>query len=61
MSDQSAIRMSISLSDREKTIVNEESQKRGLRNFSAALRVIINEWKELTAPTPPDNGKPGEE
>ena len=44
-------------------IVKETADVRGLgrKGFSAALRQIIREWKELTAPTPPDNGKPGEE
>ena len=45
----------VSLTELEKNIVLEESQKRGLYNFSATLRMIINEWKELTAPTPPEN------
>ena len=45
-------------------IVKETADKRGLgrKGFSAALRQIIREWKELTAPPPPDNGgEPGEE
>ena len=39
-------------------IVKETANIRGLgrKGFSAALRQIIREWKELTAPTP-DNGK----
>lgn len=50
----------VSLTELEKDIVLEESQKRGLHNFSATLRMIINEWKRLTSP--PDNGnEPGEE
>ena len=52
--------MSVSITDNEIKIIREESIKRGLHNFSAALRSIVNEWKELTSP--PDNGnEPGEE
>lgn len=40
-------------------IIDIEREKRGLgrKGFSAALRIIVREWKELTAPTPPENGK----
>lgn len=48
--------MSVSLTDNERKIIREESTKRGIYNFSAALRLIVNEWKELTAPSAPDNG-----
>ena len=52
----------VSLTETERDIVVAESRRRGLHNFSATLRMIIHEWKELTAPTPPDNGnEPGEE
>ena len=47
--------MSVSLTDNEKKIIRDTSVKRGLHNFSAALRMIVNEWKELTT-SPPDNG-----
>jgi hypothetical protein len=46
----------ISLTDRERDIVVRESERRGLHNFSAMVRMIINEWHELTSPTPPENG-----
>ena len=49
----------VSLTELEKDIVLEESQKRGLHNFSATLRMIIQEWREFTYPTP-DDGKPQE-
>ena len=51
--------MSVSLTDNERKIIRDTSVKRGLHNFSAALRMIVNEWKELTSP--PDNGKEGDQ
>ena len=48
----------ISLTELERDIVQSESISRGLHNFSATLRMIIREWRELT--TPADNGKEGE-
>ena len=50
----------VSLTELEKDIVLEESQKRGLHNFSATLRMIIREWAKFTRINP-DNGNPGEE
>jgi len=35
---------SVSLTEREKNIVEKESKRRGINTFSAMLRVIINEW-----------------
>ena len=37
----------ISLTDIEARIVNEESERRGVNNFSAMARVIIREWAEM--------------
>jgi len=37
----------ISLTDIEARIVNEESERRGINNFSAMARVIIREWAEM--------------
>ena len=51
----------ISLTEVERDIVYTESVRRGLHNFSAMVRMIIHEWKDLTAPTPPGNGKDQEE
>ena len=48
----------ISLTELERDIVQSESINRGLHNFSATLRMIIREWRELT--TPADSGKEGE-
>lgn len=39
--------VSISLTDFEKKVVNEVSAKRGIFNFSAAIRLIIREWAQL--------------
>lgn len=50
----------ISLTEHERDIVQEESRRLGLNNFSATLRMIIRAWKELTAPTPPENGNSNE-
>ena len=46
----------ISLTELERDIVQSESINRGLHNFSATLRMIIREWRALTA-TPPGNDK----
>lgn len=37
----------ISLTKVEAKIVNEESERRGINNFSAMARVIIREWAEM--------------
>ena len=50
----------VSLTELEKDIVLEESQKRGLHNFSATLRMIIREWANFSR-IDPDNGNTGEE
>lgn len=39
-------KLSVALSPYERKIVRNESNKRGLNNFSAALRLIIREWDE---------------
>jgi len=36
----------ISLTEYERAIVQAESERRGLYNFSATLRLIIREWDE---------------
>ncbi len=36
----------ISLTEHERRIVQAESERRGLYNFSATLRQIIREWAE---------------
>jgi hypothetical protein len=48
--------MSVSLTENERKIVRDTSVKRGLHNFSAALRMIVNEWYDQHSPTPPENG-----
>ena len=50
-------KFSVSMGDRERRIVDDLGQKKGL-SFSAALRVIINEWLELTATTPTPQPQP---
>ena len=57
---QDITKQSVALGEFDRKIVNKLVEDRGL-NFSSALRYIIREWKELTAPTPPDNGNTGEE
>lgn len=37
----------VSLTEFEQDIVTEESNRSGLFNFSATLRQIIREWKDL--------------
>ncbi len=49
-------KQSVALGETDRQIVKELVENRGL-NFSSALRFIIREWKELTAPTLPENGK----
>lgn len=48
----------ISLTELERDIVQSESEKRGLYNFSATLRMIIREWVKFTRVIP-DNDKSG--
>ena len=50
----------VSLTEYEVKIVNHESHKRGLHNFSATLRMIIREWEKFTE-IKADNGNTGEE
>jgi len=38
---------SVALSNYERQIVQSESEKRGLFNFSATLRQIIREWEKM--------------
>ena len=38
----------LSITQVEMDIVREESEKRGINNFSATVRMIIREWYELT-------------
>lgn len=52
---QEITKQSVALGEFDRQIVNKLVQDRGL-NFSSALRFIIREWKELTAPNPPGNG-----
>lgn len=52
--------MSVSLTEHERKIIRDTSVKRGLHNFSAALRFIVNEWFDDHSPTG-ENGKDGEE
>ena len=46
----------VALYETERAIIQSENERLGLRNFSATLRMIIREWRELTA-TPPGNDK----
>uniref|UniRef100_A0A6M3KRQ3 Uncharacterized protein n=1 Tax=viral metagenome TaxID=1070528 RepID=A0A6M3KRQ3_9ZZZZ len=39
-----AMKISVSMYEKEITIVERHSEETGLRNFSAALRQIVNEW-----------------
>lgn len=39
--------VSVSLTKYEQDIVNRESSRRGILNFSGMLRQIIREWDEL--------------
>ena len=38
----------LSITQVEMDIVREESERRGINNFSATVRMIIREWYELT-------------
>ena len=58
---QEITKQSVALGETDRQIVNKLVEDRGL-NFSSALRFIIREWHEFTAPPPPDNGdEPGKE
>ena len=46
----------VNLTASEREIVQAESETRGLYNFSATLRMIIQEWAKFTKIIP-DNGK----
>ena len=48
----------VNLTASEREIVQSESEKRGLYNFSATLRMIIQEWAKFTRVIP-DNDKSG--
>ena len=37
----------ISLTNRERKIVEDLEKSKGVNNFSAALRIIINEWQQM--------------
>ena len=41
-------KVSVSLTKYDQMIVKDLAQRKGLRAFSAALRMIIREWVELT-------------
>jgi hypothetical protein len=44
MKQEEAQKVSVSLYDDDREIVERVSQEKGLNNFSAALRMIIREW-----------------
>jgi len=44
-------KVSVALSPAEIKIVNRASKTRGIYNFSAALRQIVNEWDKANNPT----------
>ena len=55
----SAIRTSISLTEYEVKIIQDLSKRTGIKNISAAVRYIINEWAhDHEKPLPAQPGDP---
>jgi hypothetical protein len=61
MSDR--VLRNVSLAPKNYEKVKEVAKEHGFggKGFSAALNYIISVYDEITAPTPPENGKEGEE
>jgi len=46
MTESNICMMGISITPKEREIVEQLEKSKGINNFSAALRIIINEWAE---------------
>ena len=57
MKNGQSIQMNFSLTERERRIIKKVSVDKGLFNYSAAIRLIISEWAELTNNQPPLDGE----
>lgn len=58
MDNETPIIRNVSLDEQTMAVVKELNDRLGLRNFSAALRIIVREWADSkTAPKPTPNGK----
>jgi len=44
---QDVSKQSVSLYPEDREIINRANRQKGLKNFSAALRLILHEWQEI--------------